>query len=223
MTENVLIASSVLLWIIVLFLLVVVLLIYKQVGELIIERGGAPRHDDQGPPTGEAAPLLRALDLDTGGVVERRPRSEVLVFAFPGCPGCEQIAETLPVLARHRREVGVTLLSVFSERDLEQAGGHVPGLAQVIFPDSMHVPEGRAGFSILVAPASDEDGPHRRYGVSATPFAILVDADGNVATKAMLRSPEHLPRMVAPEDEDELLVEPAMVEVGGQDGSEGRS
>ncbi|MDQ3916736.1 MAG: hypothetical protein M3323_15620 [Actinomycetota bacterium] len=211
----ILVVSNVILWVLVLFLFVVVLLIYKQVGELIIDRGTAPMHDEQGPAAGEPVPTLKAFDLETGNAVERQPRSEVLVFAFPGCPGCGQIAETLPLLARHRPEIGVTLLSVFSERDLQQSPDGLGGVAEIILPDALHSPESRAGLSVLVAPASDEDSPHNRFGVTATPFAIVVDNDGRVVAKAMLRSPEHLPRLLATDEDDEVDVEqPSVDEVG---------
>lgn len=200
MTETILIISNVALWVLVLLLLVVVLLIYKQVGELIIDRT-VPSHDEQGPEVGEAAPLLAAFDLQTGEAVERQPENEVLVFAFPGCPGCEQIAEVLPILAKHRPDIGVTLLSVFAERDLERASDGVAGIGDIILPEALHSPEGREGITVMVAPTAKETSPHSTYGITATPFAILVDAQGRVAAKAILRSPEHLPQLIANDNE----------------------
>lgn len=223
MTDTVLTVSNVLLWIFVLVLLVVVLLIYKQVGELIIDRS-APSHDEQGPEIGEAAPPIVGFDLSSGAAVEREPENEVLVFAFPGCPGCEQIAEMLPVLAEHRRDIGMTLLSVFAERDLDRAPNGVASIGEIILPDALHSAEGRRGVDVIVAPTSSETSPHNRYGITATPFALFVNTEGRVAAKAMLRSPEHLPRLIANDEEEEPErtsdhKNPELIQLGGRDGA----
>lgn len=191
-----LIVSNVALWLLVLFLMVVVLLIYKQVGELILDRT-APSRDDQGPDIGEDAPAFEAYDVSTGAQVSYQPKNEVLIFAFPGCPGCDQIAETLPSLAMARQDLGITLLSVFADRDVDQAPNGVATVGEVILPASLQQRNGQEGIRILAAPSASDSSPHRLYGIAATPFAMVVDDEGRVAAKAMLRAPDHLPRLLA--------------------------
>lgn len=197
-------------------------LIYKQVGELIIDRTG-PSHDRQGPEVGEPAPPLSGFELGTGSAVERQPENEALVFVFPGCPGCEQIAEMLPVLAAHRQDIGITLVSVFAEQDLDRASDGVASVGEIILPDALHSAEARQGLSVIVAPTGSETSPHNRYGITATPFALVVDSDGRVAAKAMLRSPEQLPRLIGDDRESEpgtreTTGDSELITLGGRDG-----
>jgi hypothetical protein len=181
------------------FVLSVTLLIYKQVGELVME--GTPQRDpnDQGPEVGEKVPAILAYDLDTSEAVDYTPKSELLLFAMPGCPGCEQIAATLPTMAASNPDVPITFLTIFSERDLEGVDSDVRRVRELVLPDAIREEHSRKHVRVLAASSTSEEGPHKTYAITGTPFALLVDDEGRVKSKAALRAVHHLERLVAPD------------------------
>jgi len=125
---------------------------------------------DGGLRIGAAAPDFALPDLDGERVALTDLRAPalpiLLLFSHPACGPC---AALLPEVARWQQEhVGDLVVAVVSSGDLEddRARAAEHGLTLVLRDDGDHV--------------ADE------YGVTGTPMALLVDADGRVASKLVV-------------------------------------
>jgi hypothetical protein len=188
-------ASVAALWVMMVFVLGVVLLVYKQVGELVMDVNPARDPDGQGPEVGEAVPPISGYDLTLADQVTYTPTNELLIFAMPGCPGCEQISSALPEIAEANPSRSITFLTVFSDSDFQNASSELHRVVDLVLPEAIRTPESRKQIRVLAAHATSEDGPHRAYGVVGTPFGLLVDEKGRVLEKAALRAVHHLERL----------------------------
>ena len=122
---------------------------------------------------GARAPDFTLPDVDGTAVTlsDFRGRPILLVFIRPGCGPCRTIVGDLNAI-----DVG--------------------GRLRVLAVTSGTVPESRAwttGQDVRFTLVSQADlGVSRRYEVFATPFAFLLDADGQVAAKGIVNRSEHI-------------------------------
>ena len=168
-------ASYVVLWVLVLVLCMVVVALARQIGTLHLRLGprGALEMDDEGPPLGDAPPVLRAQGLDGsekefGGPGDRR----LLLFVSPGCIMCEQVLPSLPVVARVN---GMTPFAITDVDPFEAAR-------------DLKVPRGVTALS----------GPEvaSTYRIPGTPYAIVLDRMGVVRAKGTVNNLEQFEGLV---------------------------
>jgi hypothetical protein len=120
-------------WLLLIALCIVVVALARQVGVLHLRLGplGALELDDEGPPLGQAPPILRARArdgsaLDLGGPGDGR----LVVFESPTCPVCERVRPSVPAAAATAGLVA----QVVSDPEAERAWA-VPGVPFVVILD----------------------------------------------------------------------------------------
>jgi len=177
MTTDALVVSNVVLWIVVVCLAGVVVALARQIGVLYerVAPAGALVLGT-GPAVGEAAPVVRAVDLagiphDVGGPHAGR-RGTLLFFLSPTCPVCKTLLPAIRSIAR--REAG--WLDVVLASDGARAEHEAFVRAQRL-----------DAFAYLLSPALGVT-----YQVGKLPYAVLVDGDGIVRGKGLVNTREHL-------------------------------
>lgn len=118
-------------WLLLIALCVVVVALARQVGVLHLRLGplGALEIDDEGPPLGQSAPVLRARAADGSAVVLGGPGGgRLVVFESSTCPVCEQVRPSVPAAA-----AGL-VPQVVSDPQAERAWA-VPGVPFVVILD----------------------------------------------------------------------------------------
>lgn len=201
MSGSLALVSMIALWVIVLFLAVAVVLIYKQMGDLLLQgRTGMERL--QGPGVGDRAPAVDAARLPAGERVEYIPTNEFLFFAQPGCPGCDAMGADLPGFASANPDARVTFITSYSDRDMRLANGSFPALSEVVAPAAMLDRLDGSPIRMLAGLNGAEEAPHTRYNVSVSPFTVFVGHDGRVRSKAITSTIEQLRDFVMREDPD---------------------
>jgi methylamine dehydrogenase accessory protein MauD len=174
--DQLLVASNLALWLMVLAEGFVILVLLRQIGLLFrrMPPVGA-RSDANGPQIGAEVVRMKVADLgertfEIGGTADRR---RLLVFLSPGCQDCRELAPALRSIGRSDVEqTDLTIISISGTPDENRKFIEATGLEQVRYALSP-----RAG---LV------------YGVSSTPYALLVEPDGNLAQKGVVNHLEHL-------------------------------
>lgn len=109
--------------------------------------------------------------LVTLGVDRRRP--SLLVFISPDCSACANVPAAIRTLYGHEKDhLDLVVVSLSGD----QVKNHVYAEKQKL-----------DGIPYVASPGLAE-----KYAVSATPYAILVDAQGTVQTKGVVNNLEHM-------------------------------
>jgi methylamine dehydrogenase accessory protein MauD len=194
-------ASYAALWLVVLALVVAVLTLARQVGLVLtrIPPAGA-RMENAGPAIGAKAPELIGRDF-TGSdlrLASQRGKRTLLVFMASNCDACESLVPSLRSVAMSERATTETLV-IFSRPSEQAARDFVKehGLRGVV-----------AGFAPdLVI----------RYGVTSTPYGLMVDQQGFVRAKGVVNHLEHIESLINATDSGLPSVEAAArARAGGQ-------
>lgn len=173
---EVLIVSTIVLWAVVVLEALAILALVRQLGLLYRRIPPVPaRMDANGPGIGEPVRTMVVTDLaenrmEVGGAGQTQ---RLLVFVAPNCADCADLAPALrSVWKSDRAETDLTVISIEGDPDANRAFVAKHRLGRVPFALSP-----RAG--IL-------------YGVSSTPYALLIDADGRLIQKGVVNHLEHL-------------------------------
>jgi methylamine dehydrogenase accessory protein MauD len=175
--------SVVLLWLAVIALGVMLWALSRQVG-VLFERV-APMGalvTDAGPAVGSASPVfaLRGIQSEVVDVGAAGERPMLLFFLSPTCPVCKKLIPVLKSLQRdERRQLAVVLAS-----DGEQAE-HLRFVREQGLESMPYVLSTELGMS---------------YRVSRLPYAVLLDAQGVVASKGLVNSREQLDSLLNAHD-----------------------
>jgi methylamine dehydrogenase accessory protein MauD len=173
-TTQLLIASSMCLWLLALCLAGVVYFLARQLSLLFMRVGpvGA-RMFSAGPAIGDLAPELLLTDtrrrsFRLGGTRNHRL---LMMFVSPRCPACDAIATSFSTLAKSEPELDLVLIGYDSEERIE---GFLRrhNLANVTY---------------LV-----DDQAAIKYGITVVPYAVLVDPSGTVVAKGLVNNVAHL-------------------------------
>jgi len=169
--------SHLLLWLAVAVLALVVFAITRQIGVLYerVAPGGALMLNRR-LRVGAPAPVVEVTDLDgarvTVGARNADGSSRLLFFLSPDCPVCKHLL--LPIQSIAAKEQAWLKVLLASDGAHEDHAG---------FVQRYHLQR----FSYVV---SAELG--MAYGVARLPYAVLLDADGNVLAFGLVNSREHL-------------------------------
>lgn len=175
MTNELLIASSVLQWVALCAGGIVLLGIARQVG-LLHERSAplGAMITDHGPGIGDKAPTFSIIDVkgqkrQIGGE-DAAGDETMLLFTSPTCPVCEKLLPLVKSVAR-AEGINVMLISDGAEEDHKQflAKHPLDGLPYVI---------------------SAEIG--MRFQVGKVPYGVLIDSAGVIKAKGLCNTREHL-------------------------------
>lgn len=172
---NVLIFTTIVLWLVVLALVVMVFALARQVGILFerIAPVGA-LVNDAGPKLGETAPAFDLPSL-TGGMVSigaNSPRATLVFFLTTTCPVCKKM---LPVLKSMRSsESGWLDIVLASDGAEEKHRAFIDKAALGVFP---YVLSADLGVT---------------YRVQRLPFAVIIDGSGVVRAKGLVNNREQL-------------------------------
>jgi methylamine dehydrogenase accessory protein MauD len=165
-----------LLWLLVAALTLAVLVLGRQIG--LLHRRLPPSGAQMlnaGPDVGQLVPALSASDLDgrqltVGG---SSPKPTLVVFVSPGCHGCREIAPAIRSLARtESASLQIYLASLMEDEAANRAFVRTHGLENLPFVASTTVID--------------------VFGVTGSPYAVLLDTRGSVVTKGVVNSLEQL-------------------------------
>lgn len=168
--------SQILLWVAVIVLAVLVAALARQVGvlhERIAPAGALTLH--QSVQIGEAPTPIELQRVGGGSITvggQRQGRSQLLFFAAPDCPMCKGL---LPIL-RSSAKAEADWLDVVLAGDGSESAYR-----------AMAVEHGLGDTPLILSEALG-----RAYGVSKLPYAVLIDAEGRVASLGLVNSREHL-------------------------------
>jgi methylamine dehydrogenase accessory protein MauD len=167
-------ASYFVLWGLVVMLCVVVVALARQIGTLHLRLGprGALEMDDEGPPLGEGAPIVEAVDTE-GRSIQVGGTGQVLMFVSPGCSLCAQV---MPGLAAVASEAGLQPV-VVSDTDPAET------LSQFAAK--------RVDASVVAGSSFIES-----YAVPGTPYIVVLDRWGIVRGKGTVNNLEQLEGLV---------------------------
>ena len=175
MSNDVLLYSNLLLWVVVLVLGAVVFGMVRQIG--VLHERVAPMGalaNDRGPDVGEMAPDMKIAGMDGGLVQIGGPvpggRSRLLLFVSPSCPICKKLLPIARSFASGER-LDVVIVGdgdVTEQREMIRANG-LEGIPYVNSP--------QVGMA---------------FQVGKLPYAILIDEDGVIRAKGLVNSREHL-------------------------------
>lgn len=170
-----LLVSHIFMWALVLLVGGLLLATIRQVGLIHrrIEPYGA-RTVALGPQIGDTAPQFEVKDVrgKTSFLGSRDGKRTLLIFMSPHCSTCEDIAPALRSVEKSERHTTDTMIVCHGDRD---GCGRFASRLKIA-----HIP--------IIA----VDDLQQIYGVSATPFAIIVDAAGIVRAKGIVNHFEHI-------------------------------
>jgi methylamine dehydrogenase accessory protein MauD len=172
-----LVAANVVLWIVVVALACVVAALARQVGvlsERVLPAGALML--GRGPAVGDAAPVVRAVDLagnprDVGGP-HPAGRATLVFFASPTCPVCKTLLPVVRAIARAERGWLDVVVASDGAVDEHAAFARRERLGELPY--------------VLSAPLAVT------YQVGKLPYAVLVDGAGILRAKGLVNSREHL-------------------------------
>jgi methylamine dehydrogenase accessory protein MauD len=174
-SNDVLLYSNLLLWVVVLVLGAVVFGMVRQIG--VLHERVAPMGalaNDRGPEVGEMAPDMKIAGMDGGLVQIGGPvpggRSRLLLFVSPSCPICKKLLPIARSFASGER-LDVVIVGdgdVAEQREMIRANC-LEGIPYVNSP--------QVGMA---------------FQVGKLPYAILIDEDGVIRAKGLVNSREHL-------------------------------
>ncbi len=163
------------LWAVVVLNLLLLAVLARQVGLIHQRIPPAPaRTTNDGPEIGDPAPLVEGHDLGGNRVVIGGPAvlPSLLVFMSPGCGSCSDLVPSLKSISRSERK-NLKVYAVSLDPDVD---------ANKRFVEA----ERFRDVPLVVAPAAATG-----YDVRMTPYAVLLDRDGNVVTKGVTNHLEH--------------------------------
>ncbi|MGI8406972.1 MAG: hypothetical protein ACR2L3_00465 [Actinomycetota bacterium] len=146
---------------------VAVLFLYRQWGAMLL-MGSEGISTHHGLRVGSPAPALTGLDSTSGDIVKIQPRKEVLVFASSGCKACEEKAAVFR-----------DLLVVQDEWPLRYV---YQGKTAGELPEPLHYLLGSNRFKVLL----ESERSHEDYGVQVSPFVMVTDDSGLIASKGLV-------------------------------------
>lgn len=174
---TVLIVSQVLSWIVILGLGLALLALARQVGVLHVRVAPAGAlMTGKGPAVGDAAPMIDTVTLEGTPLTIGKPRNQkqLLLFVSPQCPLCKEL---IPIAKDFSRTEKLDIVFVGDDQESEQramiARLEMDGLAFVN--------------SSIVG---------RTYYVDRLPHAALIGEDGQLLSKGLVNSREHLESMI---------------------------
>ena len=167
--------SVVLLWAAVIVLAVLLWALSRQVG-VLFERV-APMGalvTDAGPAVGAASPSfqLRGIQSEAVSIGGATERPTLLFFLSPTCPVCKKLIPVLKALVKDERSALQVVLASDGEAEDHLRFVREQGLEKMPYVLSTELGMG--------------------YRVSRLPYAVLLDAQGNVASKGLVNSREQL-------------------------------
>jgi methylamine dehydrogenase accessory protein MauD len=181
--ETALLISNGLLWCVVLALVAMVIALARQVG-VLFERV-APMGalvTDSGPKIGEPAPSMALRTLDQTGLQlpGAAGTSTLVFFLSPTCPVCKKL---LPVLkSMQKAESGWLRMVLASDGDQVEH-------------QAFRREYGLTGFPYVLSPQLG-----MAYRVARLPYAVLIDASGNVSAKGLINSREQLESLLTAQE-----------------------
>lgn len=191
-----LVVSNVVLWLLVIGLALLVFALTRQIGVLYerVAPAGALMVNQQ-LKVGDAAPeietqLLSGEPLRLGGVMGDGsaangvanfvPQKQLLFFLAPDCPICKSLLPVLKTLEQAEKDVRIVLASDGGE--LQEHLDYVQTQDLGRFPYVLSEILGRS------------------YGVSKLPYAVLIAANGTIASLGIVNSREHLESLFVAEE-----------------------
>jgi len=174
--DALLVGSNLALWLVVALEGFAILVLIRHVG--LIYRRMPPvgsRLDATGPRVGDAVTAMRVTDLsehsfEIGGSSGKR---RLLVFLSPNCEDCRDLAPALrSIFKSDGGSTDLTLISI---------GGAPEENREFVASTSL------ASIPYALSPRAGA-----LYGVSSTPYALLIEADGRLAHKGVVNHLEHL-------------------------------
>lgn len=175
MTDELLIASSVLQWVALCAGGIVLLGIARQVG-LLHERSAplGAMITDHGPGVGDKAPTFSLIDvkgnkLQIGGDNEAGEET-MLLFTSPTCPVCEKL---LPIVKSVARAEGIRVMLISDGAEEE----HKKFLAKHKLDGLPYVISAEVGM---------------RFQVGKVPYGVLIDEKGVIKAKGLCNTREHI-------------------------------
>ena len=168
--------SYLVLWGVVFVLCVMVIALARQIGTLHLRLGprGALELDDEGPPLGEAPPIVTATDREGGHIdIGGSGRDRLLLFASPGCLVCDRVLPSLHVVAA---AAGMEAL-VITDVD--------PTETKLAYPPSRTSVEVVSGVDAV-----------QKYEVPGTPYVVVLDENGVVRAKGTVNNLEQMEGLV---------------------------
>lgn len=168
--------SYVVLWLVVIALCIVVVALARQIGTLHLRLGprGALELDEEGPPVGEAPPVVITMAPDGNEVEVGGPGpARLLLFASPGCLVCDRVLPSLDVVAT--------------------AGGMEPLVITDVDPVETKLAYPSSRTTVRVVSGIDAIS---RYEVPGTPFVVIMDDKGVVRAKGTVNNLEQLEGLV---------------------------
>ena len=198
---SLLFASQIMLWFAVIVLGVLVAALARQVGvlhERIAPAGALTLHQKVNVGDTVEAMNFVALDGRSVNVGGRRDgRSQLIFFVSPDCPVCK------------------SLLPVFKSAAFAEAGW----LDAILASDGdeaaqrrMVMAQGIADFPFVL---SERLG--RSFGVAKLPYAVLIDADGKIASLGLINSREHLESLFEAKERGVASIQEFLAQREGQE------
>ena len=176
---TVLIVSQIFSWIVILGLGLALLALARQVGVLHVRLAPAGALlSGKGPVVGEPAPVLDALTMEGASIAIGKPpgkgMKQLLLFVSPHCPLCKEL---IPIAKNFAKTEKLDIIFVGDDDPDEQRAmiarlemGGIPFVNSSIVGRSFHV--------------------------DRLPHAVLIGADGNLLSKGLVNSREHLESLV---------------------------
>ena len=177
-----LLVSNVLLWIVVIALTVVIAALCRQLGvlyERVAPMGALVT--DSGPAIGDLAPTLEAETFDGGRLVIgslARARPLLLMFVAPSCPVCRKM---IPIAKKVALTEGYDLAFVGDGDANEQR-------------------KMRERYELQNYPFANSPTIGLAFHVGKLPYAVLIGANGRIASKGLVNTREHLESMAVAQE-----------------------
>lgn len=178
------IVSHVMLWLLVLLELVCIVALARQIGLLSMRMGpSGARTMNVGPEIGSVAAPILTLDINGREVTlgANRGRRTLLAFISPVCSTCTRLVRALHSL--HRGERSNLDIILVSSNDFDMTEVRV------------FAEENRVTLPYVVSTDLSF-----AYNVQNTPYAVIVDAQGNVRAKGLVNHLEHLESLLNAEE-----------------------
>ncbi|WP_046863197.1 methylamine dehydrogenase accessory protein MauD [Microvirga massiliensis] len=175
MTQQLLVASNVLLWLALFGLGIVVVGLMRQIG-LLHERSSpmGAMMTDHGPDIGDPAPAFNVVDYNGAPVRIGGPnpqkRATLLMFTAPTCPICDKLFPIIKSIAKAEK-ISVILVSDGQPDEHERflKSHDLGSIPYVVSPE--------VGM---------------RFQVGKIPYGVLLDASGTIRAKGLTNTREHL-------------------------------
>jgi thiol-disulfide isomerase/thioredoxin len=141
---------------------VVLVAVMRQVGGVLVQIT-PPRPGEL-----EGGPAVGTM-LDLPGAVPDKPA--IVVFAAPNCAPCQELMPSVPVAARHYREI--QFMAVITGRELDERTSYAATIEGVTARADLHH-------------------LHDEWQIPGTPYAVGLDEDGRVVRTGVVNHLDHL-------------------------------